>query len=90
LQVIPPNQLPEEVKQIELQNGDVATLHQAIETRVPEVNPDEDIIVYRYKVPCPVCNDEVLAHSYDGKYFSNIQVNCRYCGVFFKPVVKRF
>jgi hypothetical protein len=89
MRVIPINEIPEELHTIPLHNGKEAVLHQTIITRVPEVNPDEDIMVHKYKVPCPVCGFESIAFSYDGKFFSNIQLNCRYCGVFFRPVVKR-
>lgn len=82
-------EIPEKYHKIYLQNGSHATLYQVILTRVMEVNPDEDTFVYKYKVPCPVCGHKTLAFSYDGKYFSNIQLNCRHCGVFFRPVVKR-
>lgn len=87
--VIPITQVGQEYQTIELQNGKIAKLHQVILTRVPEINKEEDILVYKYKVPCPLCNTDTMAFSYDGKFFSNIQLNCRHCGIFFRPVIKR-
>lgn len=89
MKVVAINNVPEEFHKIALQNGKEAILQQAILTRVKEINPNEDIIVYKYKVPCPVCGNEAIAVSMDGKFFHDIQLNCRNCGVFFRPVVKR-
>lgn len=66
---------------IDLQNGRTATL-----CKVKEL---KDKKVYIYDVPCPLCGQPVRCHSYDMKYFDNVQVNCRHCGIFFKPIVKR-
>lgn len=89
MKVIAITNIPEELHRIELQNNKVAILHQAVLTRVKEINMDEDIILYRYKVPCPVCDTEAIAMSLDGRFFHDIQLNCRTCGVFFRPVIKR-
>ena len=89
MKVIAINNISEEFQKIALQNGKYAILHQAILTRVKEINPDEDIIVYKYKVPCPLCGHETISISMDGKFFHDIQLNCRNCGVFFRPVIKR-
>lgn len=66
---------------IYLQNGKIAVLYDTITVA--------DKTIYKYNVPCPVCNTYVKCYSYDGKYFENIQVNCKNCGIFFKPVIKR-
>jgi hypothetical protein len=91
MKLIPIEEVPENLHTIELQTGKIAKLYQAIFTRVKEVNLNEDIMVYKYRVPCPVCEyeDENIGFSYDGKYFNNTQMNCRHCGVFFRPVIKR-
>lgn len=89
MKVVAITNIPEEFHKIALQNNKEAILHQAILTRVKEINQNEDILVYKYKVPCPVCNHEAIAISMDGKFFHDIQINCRNCGVFFRPVVKR-
>ena len=83
------NNIPAEFHTIALQNGTIAKLHQATLSRVKEINPDEDTIIYKYKVLCPVCSHEALAMSLDGKMFHDIQLNCRHCGIFFRPVIKR-
>lgn len=89
MEIIPIDKVNSNYYSIALQNGKVAKLYQVIKTRVPEVNKNEDIIVYKYEVPCPVCNNNNYAFSYDGKYFGNIQINCKSCGVYFRPVIKR-
>lgn len=89
MKVIAITNIPEELQKIDLQNGKFAVLHQAILTRVKEINQDEDIMVYKYKVPCPLCGQETIATSLDGKFFHDIQLNCRNCGIFFRPIVKR-
>jgi len=89
MKVIAINNIPEEFHKISLQNGKEAVLHQVILGRVKEIDPDEDIMLYKYKVPCPVCDHQAVAISMDGKFFHDIQLNCRNCGVFFRPVVKR-
>jgi len=86
---IPLNEVPQEFHKIELQNGQVATLHAVIITVVPEIDKNKETIVYKYKVPCPLCGHEALGFSYNGKMFANIQLNCRHCGIFFRPVIKR-
>jgi len=88
---IPLSEISEDFQTIQLQNGKIATLYQAVLARVKEVDPNKDIIVYKYKVPCPLCDykEENISFSYDGKYFNNTQVNCRHCGIFFRPVMRR-
>jgi len=89
MRVIPINEIPENMHKIELQNGQVATLTQAIMTIVPEVHKERETMVLKYNIPCPVCGYDNIGFSYDGKVFANIQLNCRWCGVFFRPVIKR-
>lgn len=86
---IPLSEIPESLYKIFLQNGQEAEINQVILTIVPEVNKEKEIMVYKYNVPCPVCGHHSIAFSYDGKTFANVQMNCRYCGVFFRPVIKR-
>ena len=74
---------------IDLQNGKKAKLISAEYMRVREINLNEDIIVYKYNVPCPLCEYDSMAFSYDGKFFVNTQLNCRHCGIYFRPVIKR-
>jgi hypothetical protein len=81
------SQVPKQFHTIELKNNRVARLYKVMLTRVMDVNPNHDIYVYQYKVPCPVCNAENSAFSYDGKFFGNIQLCCKNCGVYFRPVV---
>lgn len=87
---IPLNEVPENFHNIELQNGKIASIYECILTRVRDINENEDILVYKYNVPCPVCNTGVArAYSYDGKFFGNIQLCCNECGIFYRPVIKR-
>lgn len=86
---IPISEIPLDKHIIALQNGQQAKIHQAILTLVPEVDKNKETMVLKYKVPCPLCGHEVIAFSYDGKLFANIQLNCRWCGIFFRPVIKR-
>lgn len=74
---------------IELQNGKVAVLYNVSMVKVKQINPDKEIRLYRYYVPCPLCDYDTEAYSYDGQYFQNIQINCKNCGIFFRPVIKR-
>ncbi|MNR44601.1 hypothetical protein D3C85_1633680 [compost metagenome] len=64
-------------------------MYECIKTRVKDINPNEDVLVYRYYVPCPLCDTNNKAYSYDGKFFGNIQLSCNYCGVYYRAVVKR-
>lgn len=82
------NSIPEEFHTINLKNNKTAVLYKAIWTKVPEINNDENITIYHYNVPCPLCNTPVDAFSYDGKFFGNMQLNCRCCGIYFRPVVE--
>jgi hypothetical protein len=76
------------MKNIPLANGLEALYHSSRMTRVKDVNPDEDIPVYLYDIPCPVCMFENKAHSYDQIVFINFQITCRQCGVFYRPMVE--
>lgn len=89
MKYIPINEVSVEFHKISLQNGQEAVLYQALLTIVPEISKTKEIMVYKYKVPCPLCGHEVMGFSYDGKVFANIQLNCRWCGIFFRPVIKR-
>jgi transcription elongation factor Elf1 len=89
MRIIPISEIHQDMHKIELQNGQTATLYQAIMTVVPEVKKNEEIMVLKYKIPCPLCGHENIGFSYDGKMFANIQLNCRWCGIFFRPVIKR-
>jgi hypothetical protein len=90
MKIIPLNEVPENFYIIELQNGKKSEIYECILTRVPDVNKTEDILVYKYIVPCPVCDEgKAKAYSYDGVFFGNVQVCCDTCGVFFRPISKR-
>lgn len=89
MKLVPISEIPKEKHTIELQNGKTAVLAEVILTRVPEINLNEDIMVYRYMTPCSLCGGNNIAYSYDGKVFANIQLNCRYCGVYYRPIIKR-
>jgi transcription elongation factor Elf1 len=88
MKIIDMNEIPQEFKTIALKNEKFASLRQVISTRVNSVNKDEDILVYKYDVPCPVCNSRNSGFSYDGKFFGDTHINCKYCGIYFRPIVK--
>lgn len=83
------NEIDEKYYELPLQNGKIAKLHNVSMVKVREINPDEEIKLYRYHVPCPLCDHNTDAYSFDGQYFQNIQTNCKNCGIFFRPVIKR-
>lgn len=84
------SEIPKELHQIYLHNGKEAKLYEAFLTRVPDINPNKDILVFHYKVPCPVCNSiNNFGYSYNGFTFANAQICCKDCGVFFRPVIRR-
>lgn len=82
------NSIPEEFHTIKLRNGQVAVLYKAISAVVPDINAHESIPIYHYNVPCPLCKSSTSAFSYDGKFFGNMQLNCKCCGIYFRPVVE--
>lgn len=81
--------IPKEFHQIVLQNNKVATLYDCVLTRVPDINPKEDIIVFKYDVPCPLCDTPNKAYSYDAIHFGNTQLTCNSCGIYYRPVILR-
>ncbi|MFW6008420.1 MAG: hypothetical protein ACOCP8_04050 [archaeon] len=83
---IPLNNIDSKYHFIKLKNEKLATLFRVREVIKPNENTKS--LIYEYKVPCPVCNFENNAHSEDGKFFNNIQIDCKYCGIYFRPVVK--
>ena len=85
---IPLEEIDQAFKFIELQNGKKAELYDCIVTKIPELG-EEDRIVYKYNIPCPVCDTQNRGFSYDGKFFNNIQITCNYCGIYYRGVVKR-
>ena len=86
---LPLEQADEKYKQIELQNGKVATLYEFGYAKVKEVDEHNETMVFKYWVPCPVCETKNRAFSYDGQYFMNTQITCSHCGVYYRGVVKR-
>lgn len=87
---IPLEEIPKEYHQIALQNGKVAKLQGATIGIVPDIDPINETIIYRYTVPCPICDTENRgAYSYDGEFFANTQMTCSYCGVYYRPVKYR-
>ncbi|MNV48662.1 hypothetical protein D3C71_1405810 [compost metagenome] len=83
------DEISQEFHTIELQNDKKAILYECMETIVKDVNPKEDTRVYKYYVPCPLCDTGNRAYSYDGRFFGNIQLNCSHCGIYYRAVVKR-
>lgn len=73
---------------IPLRNGKVAIYREtrAISASSMESNHPADE-VHVYDVPCLLCNAPNPAYSYDGLAFASFQVVCRYCGIYFRPVV---
>lgn len=86
---IPIENVAKEFHIIELQNSKQAILKDVIRTKVPEINNKEEINVFIYNVPCPLCDSHNRGYSYNGKYFNDIQLSCKNCGIYFRPIVKR-
>lgn len=86
---LPLEQAEEKYRIIELQNGKIATLYEFGYAKVAEVSLDEETMVFKYWVPCPVCDNKNRGFSYDGQYFMNTQITCSHCGVYYRPVKKR-
>ena len=86
---LPLDQADEKHRIIELQNGKAATLYEFGYAKVKEVNENEEIMVFKYRVPCPICDTLNRGFSYDGRYFMNTQITCNHCGVYYRPVIKR-
>lgn len=72
---------------IPLKRGKFANYMSTRHTLIKEIDPDKPTAVYIYGVPCPVCDFRNPAYSYDGKVFVASQLNCRDCGVFYRPIV---
>jgi|GEM_PF-4305299 len=74
---------------IKLRNGKEAVYKSSRETRIPDMGIDDMTEVHSYHIPCPVCDhsEENIAVSQDGIVFLNNQIICRFCGVFFRPVI---
>lgn len=83
------NEIPKEYHQIALQNNKTATLYDCILTRVPDLNSDQDILVFKYNVPCPLCDTPNKGYSYDAIHFGNTQLTCNNCGIYYRPVILR-
>ena len=86
---LPLEEADEKYKIIELQNGKLATLYEFGYAKVAEINPNDETMVFKYHVPCPICDTKNRGFSYDGKYFMNTQITCSHCGVYYRPVIKR-
>lgn len=87
---IPIDEMHKEIKTIELQNGKVATLNSITANVLPDIDPINETMIYRYSVPCPVCDTENTgAYSHDGRFFSNTQMCCSHCGIYYRPIRKR-
>lgn len=74
---------------IELANGKSAVYKSSREAVIPDMGIDKPTTIHVYQVPCPVCDcsENNLASSKDQLFFLTNQIVCRYCGVFFRPVV---
>ncbi|GAK41909.1 hypothetical protein TCA2_4401 [Paenibacillus sp. TCA20] len=75
--------------EIRLRNGKLATYKSSRQTRIPDMGINELTEVHSFRIPCPVCDhdEDNIAVSQDGIVFLNSQIVCRFCGVFFRPVV---
>jgi hypothetical protein len=58
-------------------------------TKVPDLDRAKETLIHFYDVPCPICEETNTAHSTDGIFFINMQLCCKHCGIFFKPIVDR-
>ncbi len=82
------DKINKELYTIELKNNKTAYLFRSRMVIVPEIDSKNETQIYEYKIPCPLCNTENYGYSYDGKLFSIIKINCSFCGIYFRPVVK--
>jgi hypothetical protein len=74
---------------IKLFNAKEAVYKNSRVTKVPDIDKQKETLIHFYDVPCPICQSLNVAHSTDGIFFINMQLCCRMCGVFFRPVVDR-
>jgi hypothetical protein len=85
---IPLDTIEDKYKKIYLKNGKEAFMYECLLTKVKEINPDEEILVYKYKIPCPLCDTLNRGFSYDGIFFSNTQITCSNCGIYYRGIAK--
>lgn len=70
-----------------LKNGQKAIYRTSLEAMVPDLNMNEKTTIHLYGTPCPICHELNSAHSTDGIFFITAQINCKSCGIFYRPIV---
>jgi hypothetical protein len=87
---IPLDKVPTHFHRIKLQNGKEAVLYDCNMGLIEEVDPKNEVLIYRYMIPCPLCGTlNRGAYSYDGVFFANTQMVCSDCGIYYRPVILR-